>query len=837
MDDLPPFPVEESSTPRRLTEKEIRWICRAVPHPNPGKSYLNILRREQQENLAIALRADKRCWSSSKIRAARREIHAGYMDARIGVASTVGASAVSSTGERTTQDTLSSFHFAGSKSSANISSGLDAFKAVAGATDKTDKKDFSSDIHLLESPGNYNHQDIFEARKKFQSLTMRDIILSYSNMAVRRDTFKWWHRFYASLNNLEFPPRHSRVLRVFLDPKKLFELKLYPSDIAAIIQKREPKGIIVYPSPLPETILDIMAPIEVLQKVKGMPEIDDDIMIRREKERGVRFGPEEEETISEEFEETEISMETVGLDHLVNSFLPNIRVHGIEGISEVFTYESIPWSAGVNHSGPYLLDRKTYLLPFPEGWKEEEILALRNRLQGNEKIPSLEVIQQGNNFLLSLLPYEKLGGGLVTWEVLQELLSEVNPELRLVLSKVPQEQPGEVWKLTLSHYNISLGKIGDKEILAFLTHIGCQPLWVERTQYIYLYVLAAINPTDLQSAGEERLQKKIANFREAHSGSPFAQPPEDEYEKYKYYHSLQTQGTNLMALLNTQGVDSTRTVSNSIHEINHVLGIGATEKFLLKRIVDIVSQGGDTDLDLRHVYLIVKFMTLRGVIDPITDSGISSQASGTLVQISFEQVMRHIQEGSMGHMGPASAVSTSLILGKPLQIGEAAVEQAKKKRKQKEIRRKIAERRGIKIEDDMLDSPWIEDDEAYSHERPDEIDEEEQMMQDFYGNSPYNSLPSRSKNNPGMDPNPTDDLSNPLHVDGDPDAGEMMDLRFEPVDDPAGVGFMGNSKSQIYDSLEKPGGPENEVKRKSRDPAPVILPGRAGNFFSGRKWS
>jgi DNA-directed RNA polymerase III subunit RPC1 len=74
--------------------------------------------------------------------------------------------------------------------------------------------------------------------------------------------------------------------------------------------------------------------------------------------------------------------------------------------------------------------------------------------------------------------------------------------------------------------------------------------------------------------------------------------------------------------MNTIGVDSKKTFSNHIMEIEKVLGIEAARNSIIEQVLYTMRQHG-IEVDTRHVALLAEVMTFKGVVLGITRFGVS----------------------------------------------------------------------------------------------------------------------------------------------------------------------------------------------------------------------
>lgn len=84
---------------------------------------------------------------------------------------------------------------------------------------------------------------------------------------------------------------------------------------------------------------------------------------------------------------------------------------------------------------------------------------------------------------------------------------------------------------------------------------------------------------------------------------------------------IETEGTNLEAVLTIDGVDYRRTISNDIHEVAEVLGIEAARTVIMRELKKVLDQQG-LDTDIRHLMLISDVMTWTGRVRQVGRHGV-----------------------------------------------------------------------------------------------------------------------------------------------------------------------------------------------------------------------
>jgi len=137
---------------------------------------------------------------------------------------------------------------------------------------------------------------------------------------------------------------------------------------------------------------------------------------------------------------------------------------------------------------------------------------------------------------------------------------------------------------------------------------------------------------------------------------------------------LYTEGTNLKGTLRTKGVDTTRTISNHIHEIAETLGIEAARQVIINEAKEVLDEQG-LDVDIRHIMLVADLMTATGEIRQIGRHGISGQQSSVLARAAFEVTVRHlIQASVIGEEDYLRGITENVILGQNVPLGTGSID-------------------------------------------------------------------------------------------------------------------------------------------------------------------
>ncbi|CAZ85129.1 unnamed protein product [Tuber melanosporum] len=128
----------------------------------------------------------------------------------------------------------------------------------------------------------------------------------------------------------------------------------------------------------------------------------------------------------------------------------------------------------------------------------------------------------------------------------------------------------------------------------------------------------------------------------------------------------------LNGVLEVEGVDTTRTYSNTFEEILQVFGIEATRGALLRELRQVLAFDGSY-VNERHLALLCDVMTSRGHLMAITRHGINRADTGALMRCSFEETVEILLEAAAsGELDDCRGISENVMLGQlaPLGTGE-----------------------------------------------------------------------------------------------------------------------------------------------------------------------
>ena len=137
---------------------------------------------------------------------------------------------------------------------------------------------------------------------------------------------------------------------------------------------------------------------------------------------------------------------------------------------------------------------------------------------------------------------------------------------------------------------------------------------------------------------------------------------------------LETDGTNLIDIMNQPHIDYTKTISNDINEVYSLLGIEAARGLLINQIIDVIQEGAGY-INTRHVDLLCDTMTSKGFLTAINKQGITKGNIGPLAKCSFEDTTNQLINASIfGEKDNLTGVSSNIMLGQTIPSGTGFTE-------------------------------------------------------------------------------------------------------------------------------------------------------------------
>jgi DNA-directed RNA polymerase subunit A" len=132
---------------------------------------------------------------------------------------------------------------------------------------------------------------------------------------------------------------------------------------------------------------------------------------------------------------------------------------------------------------------------------------------------------------------------------------------------------------------------------------------------------------------------------------------------------IRTAGTNLKDVMEINGVDTTRTISNDLFEIAKLLGIEAARETIIKEATSTLRDQG-LNVDIRHIMLVADVMTSTGEIKGTTRYGITGGKASLLARASYEIPLRHIFEAATHReIDDLKGIVSNVMINQPFLAG------------------------------------------------------------------------------------------------------------------------------------------------------------------------
>lgn len=139
--------------------------------------------------------------------------------------------------------------------------------------------------------------------------------------------------------------------------------------------------------------------------------------------------------------------------------------------------------------------------------------------------------------------------------------------------------------------------------------------------------------------------------------------------EYKANWMLETDGSNLQAVLADPEVDQRRTFSNDITETFEVLGIEAARATIEREITDVISFGGSY-VSYRHLSLLCDVMTTRGGLTSINRFGLGRVNPSPMMKATFEQTVDMFMNAAISSTrDPLCGISENIMVGNLVPVG------------------------------------------------------------------------------------------------------------------------------------------------------------------------
>lgn len=132
---------------------------------------------------------------------------------------------------------------------------------------------------------------------------------------------------------------------------------------------------------------------------------------------------------------------------------------------------------------------------------------------------------------------------------------------------------------------------------------------------------------------------------------------------------INTLGSNLAKVFEIKGVDTTRTISNNIHEILKVLGVEAARQSIINEAVNTLRTAG-LEVDIRHIMLVADVMTADGKIKAIGRYGVAGAKGSVLARANFEETIKHLtRAAAKAEIDKLESVIENVMINQVVPVG------------------------------------------------------------------------------------------------------------------------------------------------------------------------
>ena len=149
----------------------------------------------------------------------------------------------------------------------------------------------------------------------------------------------------------------------------------------------------------------------------------------------------------------------------------------------------------------------------------------------------------------------------------------------------------------------------------------------------------------------------------------------------KNEHYLQTEGTNLKAVMKLEGVQKHKIYSNDLKEVEVVLGIEAARNMLLKETKNVLESQG-LYVNVRHLMILADIMSTTGILSAVGRHGISGSKTSVFRRAAYEETTRHLLDAAIkGVKDDFKGVTENIIIGQTIPVGTGTVDLIMKRKK------------------------------------------------------------------------------------------------------------------------------------------------------------
>ncbi len=134
-----------------------------------------------------------------------------------------------------------------------------------------------------------------------------------------------------------------------------------------------------------------------------------------------------------------------------------------------------------------------------------------------------------------------------------------------------------------------------------------------------------------------------------------------------------TKGSNISEVLKMEEIDTLRSYTNDILEVNKVFGIEAARESIIRELLFTFESNG-IDINKRHIAILADLMCFNGRVKGIVRTGITGEKSSPFARAAFEETVKHMLSAAFdGERENFKGIIENLIVGQPILAGTGRV--------------------------------------------------------------------------------------------------------------------------------------------------------------------
>ena len=707
--------------PRNLTDEEIDFIFEDFPKIMAGfKDIAEKIRDEIINVNKLCLRDYKIC--PSMIIPLKRSIFHHFRRSVVEPGHPVGLLTGEALGSSSTQQVLNTFHQSGAKQSVGTGTTGELLNATQF------RKTESTIVHFKNK--SYSTEDIINYEKDLIGVTIYMLCTHTKIIKYENHNKEWWYNFYDKwIEKKSYRSNH--FLRLYFNTNMLYKYRVTLLDVVKKLENNggSTKTLVCVPSPINYGIIDIYPIKNLMNKVLkeniDKEDKEDSGGAINSKNSAVLFldmcvKPNLSNIIIKGVAGIKklFTISTPTITIINSAELANIPANSDESTgNRVWTIwldlikirnTCIPVQKLINFFHEIgceiknLAPKKTYLNAFDKADKEhdEDLLIVRKGQKQNYIeliLPNLWDLKENFSSPMSYLSSnEKNEDDLIYIKLVKPLDSETKEEIEESDSFSEGGSTKKVYSSWVFYLNIEYEKEftekSFKTVLKLLETNKINVISPEVLNYkkkiISFNSIKGITKISVTMPDGWQLDKhkdpesffKYIIEKEEELANIFTREEKLKgviYPIYNYskayregiYNHAELMGSNLKTLLSLKIIDSSKTISNSPHDILNCFGIESARNFIAHNFYDLIVSS-DSYVNYRYTEFVADFMTSLGVIIAITSKGVVKHNRGCLADATFgEPLTRFISSALIGGKENVSSTSAAIFTGVRMKLG------------------------------------------------------------------------------------------------------------------------------------------------------------------------